>query len=69
MALGPTEPKQVANFTLRIATVELVTVTSRLDQVDLYSPDPSEKVFVQQNLIDAKSRPSWSPCFDPRISN
>ncbi len=41
------------NFILIAGATESVTVTSTISDVDLFSPDPVEKVFVQQNLIDA----------------
>ncbi len=63
--LGPADPRQSADFSLMITTVELVTVTSSLDQVDLYSPDPAEKVFVQQNLIDANPGRPGAPVSIP----
>jgi hypothetical protein len=53
------------NFRLMIATSETVTVTSDVNQVDLFSPDPAEKVFVQQDLIDANPGRPGAPVSIP----
>ena len=53
------------DLSLRISAVELVTVTSDVNQVDLYSPDPAEKVLVRQNLIDANPGRPGAPVSIP----
>ena len=58
------EPYQV-NFSLAIRTVESVTVTADVNHVDLLSPDPAEKVLVQQDLIDANPGRPGAPVSIP----
>jgi hypothetical protein len=53
------------DLVLTIGTVELVTVTSNANEIDLFSPDPSEKVFVQQDLIDANPGRPGAPVSIP----
>jgi hypothetical protein len=52
-------------FTLTPGATESVTVTSNLSEVDLFSPDPVEKVFVQQDLIDANPGRPGAPVSIP----
>ena len=65
LSIGQGNAVYELNLSLQISTVELVTVTSDVNQVDLYSPDPSEKVFVQQNLIDANPGRPGAPVSIP----
>ena len=53
IASAPGAPAFEVDFTLHPIPAVTVTVTSDLSQVDVLSPDPVEKVFVQQDLIDA----------------
>ena len=53
LAIHSVEDRYQLDVNLTIGNWETVTVTSDLNQVDLFSPDPAEKVFVQQDLIDA----------------
>lgn len=55
---SPEEKQYQVTFSLAIRAIESVIVTADVNHVDLFSPDPAEKVFVQQDLIDANpSRP------------
>ncbi len=65
LSIGQANAVYELNVSLGISTVELVTVTSDVNQVDLYSPDPAEKVFVQQNLIDANPGRPGAPVSIP----
>lgn len=65
LSIRPGNTLSELNVSLRISTVELVVVTSDINQVDLYSPDPSEKVFVQQDLIDANPGRPGAPISIP----
>ena len=55
----------VANFEVRLEKIaaqnESVTVTADVNESDVLSPDPGEKVFVRQDLLDANpGRPGAS---------
>ena len=58
-------PVGAVNLSLRISTMELVRVTADVGQVDLFSPDPSEKVFVPQDLVDANPGRPGAPVSIP----
>src|SRR6478752_5204205 len=58
-------PVGEVNVSLRISTMELVRVTADVGQVDLYSPDPAETVFVRQDLIDANPGRPGAPVSIP----
>jgi hypothetical protein len=53
------------DFILAIHASESITVTSNVNQVDLFSPDPAEKVLVQQDLIDANPGRPGAPVSIP----
>ena len=65
LAIRSSENHYQLNLNLTIAARETVTVTSDLDQVDLFSPDPAEKVFVHQDLIDANPGRPGAPVSIP----
>lgn len=65
LSIGPGNMQYEFDVSLRIIAVELVTVTSEVNQVDLFSPDPAERVFVQQNLIDANPGRPGAPVSIP----
>ena len=65
LSIGPGNKRYELDVNLMISAVELVTVTSDVNQVDLYSPDPSEKVLVQQDLIDANPGRPGAPVSIP----
>ncbi len=65
LVISPSEARYEINFSLTISTVELVTVTSDVGNVDVFSPDPAEKVFVQQDLIDANPGRAGAPVSIP----
>ena len=65
LSISAAEGLQVVNFRLTIAANESVIVTSDVNQVDLFSPDPAEKVFVQQDLIDANPGRPGAPVSIP----
>jgi len=65
LAIDAAEGHYKINVRLTIAASELVIVTSDVNQVDLFSPDPAEKVFVQQNLIDANPGRPGAPVSIP----
>jgi hypothetical protein len=65
LSIGPENTPYELDVSLVISAVELVTVTSDVNQADLYSPDPSEKVFVQQDLIDANPGRPGAPVSIP----
>ena len=58
-----------------VSRIETVTVTADVNQSDVLSPDPGEKVFVRQDLLDANpgrpGAPRARPCRDgdrdPRV--
>ena len=53
------------NFTLLPGATETVTVTSQMSDFDLFSPDPVERVFVEQDLIDANPGRPGAPVSIP----
>src|SRR6202451_1864123 len=59
----------VVNFDLRLAKVsvrnESVTVTAAVNESDVLSPDPGEKVFVRQDLLDANPGRPGAPVSIP----
>ena len=59
----------VVNFDLRLAKVsvrnESVTVTADVNESDVLSPDPGEKVFVRQDLLDANPGRPGAPVSIP----
>ena len=65
LAISSLEDRYLVNVNLTIGTRETVTVTSDLNQVDLFSPDPAERVFVQQDLIDANPGRPGAPVSIP----
>jgi len=67
LTIGPASARYEVNLSLGISSVELVTVTTDVDQVDLFSPDPTEKVFVQQDLIDANPGRPGAPVSIPGL--
>ena len=42
--------------------IDSVTVTADVNESDVFSPDPGEKVFVRQDLLDAKRRSKRPDC-------
>jgi Carboxypeptidase regulatory-like domain len=67
LAISLAAARYEVNLSLGISSVELVTVTTDVDQVDLFSPDPAEKVFVQQDLIDANPGRPGAPVSIPGL--
>lgn len=65
LTIEPATTRYRIDFRLAIAAEESVTVTSDVDQVDLFSPDPAEKVFVQQDLLDANPGRPGAPVSIP----
>jgi hypothetical protein len=65
LSISAAEGQQKVNFRLTITSSESVIVTSDVNQVDLFSPDPAEKIFVQQNLIDANPGRPGAPVSIP----
>jgi hypothetical protein len=65
LEISPVEKKYQVNFSVAIRTFESVTVTADVSRVDLFSPDPAEKVFVQQDLIDANPGRPGAPVSIP----
>ena len=65
LVISPAEEPYRVIFSLAISTVESVTVTADVNQVDLFSPDPAEKVFVDQDLIDANPGRPGAPVSIP----
>ncbi len=65
LVITPEEKQYQVNFNLAIGAIESVTVTADVDLVDLFSPDPAEKVFVQQDLIDANPGRPGAPVSIP----
>lgn len=65
LAIGATSGHLQVDFRLAIHTSETVTVSSDVAQVDLFSPDPAERVFVQQDLIDANPGRPGAPVSIP----
>ncbi len=63
--LASGENPHVVNVNLTIGTLETITVTSDVNEVDLFSPDPAERVFVQQDLIDANPGRPGAPVSIP----
>jgi hypothetical protein len=59
----------VVNFDLRLGKVsvrnESVTVTADVNESDVLSPDPGEKVFVRQDLLDANPGRPGAPVSIP----
>jgi hypothetical protein len=49
----------------RIARTDTVVVTADVNQIDVLSPDPAEKVFVRQDLIDANPGRPGAPVSIP----
>ena len=49
--------------------VETVTVTADVNETDVLSPDPGEKVFVRRGLAGRESRPPRRSGVDSRISD
>jgi len=49
----------------RITITDSVSVTTDINQTDVLSPDPSEKVFVRQDLLDANPGRPGSPISIP----
>ena len=52
-------------LTLSLGHTESVTVTADVNQVELFSPDPAEKVFVREALIDANPGRPGAPVSIP----
>jgi hypothetical protein len=65
LSISAVERQYEVNVRLTITASESVMVTSDVNQVDLFSPDPAEKVFVQQNLIDANPGRPGAPVSIP----
>lgn len=65
LTIGTTDEHRQVDFKLAIHASETVTVSSDVTQVDLFSPDPAEKVFVQQDLIDANPGRPGAPVSIP----
>jgi hypothetical protein len=65
VVISPPQERYQVNFSLAILAVESITVTADVNQVDLFSPDPAEKVFVQQDLIDANPGRPGAPVSIP----
>lgn len=65
LVLSKTEERRRTDFQLTIHGNESVFVTSDMNQVDLFSPDPAERVFVQQDLIDANPGRPGAPVSIP----
>ena len=59
----------VSNFDLRLGKIsarnESVTVTADVNESDVLSPDPGEKVFVRQDLLDANPGRPGAPVSIP----
>jgi hypothetical protein len=59
----------VANFDMRLGKIrarnESVTVTADVNESDVLSPDPGEKVFVRQDLLDANPGRPGAPVSIP----
>ncbi len=58
------EPQRM-DFRLGIHATESVTATSDVSELDLFSPDPAEKVFVRQDLVDANPGRPGAPVSIP----
>src|ERR1035437_6826197 len=65
LVISAVEERYQVNFSLAIRTVEWVTVTADVNHVDWFSPDPAERVFVQQDLIDANPGRPGAPVSIP----
>jgi Carboxypeptidase regulatory-like domain len=62
-------PNPTRELTLRLAEfatrIENVTVTANVNQTDIVSPDPGERVFVRQDLLDANPGRPGAPVSIP----
>jgi hypothetical protein len=65
LVISPEEKQYQVNFSLVIRPIESVTVTADVNHVDLFSPDPAEKMFVQRDLIDANPGRPGAPVSIP----
>ncbi|MGA2352677.1 MAG: TonB-dependent receptor [Terracidiphilus sp.] len=65
LSISADERQQKVNFRLTITAYESVTVTSDVNQVDLFSPDPAEKIFIQENLLDGNPGRPGAPVSVP----
>jgi hypothetical protein len=58
-------PELTVSLTQLSARTESVTVTADINQTDVLSPDPGEKVFVRQELLDANPGRPGAPVSIP----
>jgi hypothetical protein len=58
-------PEIVVSMTQLSTQTEVVTVTADVNQTDIVSPDPGEKVFVRQDLLDANPGRPGAPVSIP----
>jgi hypothetical protein len=58
-------PEIVIGMTQLSTRIENVTVTADVNQTDIVSPDPGEKVFVRQDLLDANPGRPGAPVSIP----
>ena len=67
VTIGSEEPIQEIVITMsQLSTrLESVTVTADVNQTDIVSPDPGEKVFVRQDLLDANPGRPGAPVSIP----
>ena len=67
LLLSTSDAQYHVNFRLNIGASESVLVTSDMSQVDLFSPDPSEKVLFHQDLLDANPGRPGAPVSIPGL--
>jgi hypothetical protein len=48
-----------------LSRVDTITVTADVNGTDVFSPDPSEKIFVRQNLLEANPGRPGAPVSIP----
>jgi hypothetical protein len=65
ITIRPNNPDLTINLTQLSARSESVTVTADINQTDVLSPDPGEKVFVRQELLDANPGRPGAPVSIP----
>jgi hypothetical protein len=66
VTVGPnTTPEITLSLTELATRMESVTVTADVNQTDIFSPDPGEKVFIRQDLLDANPGRPGAPVSIP----
>lgn len=66
---GSGNPEIQINMGQLASRIENVTVTADVNEVDVMSPDPAEKIFVRQEAARREPRPAGSAHLDSRLSN